>query len=38
MSQGIYYVEFRSNTGDSGTGVIVIKDGKVNGGDPHFLY
>ncbi|MGA5585617.1 GrlR family regulatory protein [Pseudomonas siliginis] len=38
MSNGIFAVEFRSNLPDNGTGVIVIKDGSVNGGDENFLY
>ena len=38
MSQGIFHVNFRSNLADSGEGLVVIKDGSVNGGDANFLY
>lgn len=38
MSNGIFEVNFRSSTHDFGGGLIVIKDGSVNGGDAHFLY
>ncbi|CAI8726459.1 GrlR family regulatory protein [Pseudomonas chlororaphis] len=38
MSNGIFEVEFRSNRPDHGGGLVVIKDGSVNGGDPNYLY
>ena len=38
MSDGIFEVSFRSSIQDFGGGLIVIKDGSVNGGDAHFLY
>lgn len=38
MKNGIYYVVFRSNNQDSGTGTVVVKDNKVNGGDYGFTY
>ena len=38
MSSGIFHVEFRASTGDSGDGLVVVKDGTVNGGDSHYLY
>ena len=38
MAGGIFSVDFRANTGDYGSGLLVVKDGTVNGGDPHYLY
>lgn len=38
MSNGIFEVEFSSNRPDHGSGLIVVKDGSVNGGDPNYLY
>lgn len=38
MTQGIFHVDFRASTGDYGDGLIVIKDGSVNGGDANYLY
>jgi hypothetical protein len=38
MASGIFHVDFRASTGDHGDGLIVVKDGAVNGGDPHYLY
>ncbi|NWE45311.1 GrlR family regulatory protein [Pseudomonas gingeri] len=38
MSQGIFHIKFKANTQDFGEGLIVIKNGSVNGGDPNFLY
>ncbi|EQM66122.1 hypothetical protein QYE80_08070 [Pseudomonas tohonis] len=38
MANGIYEVHFRSNIHDFGSGLIVIKDGSINGGDANFLY
>jgi hypothetical protein len=38
MASGIFHVDFRASTGDYGDGLVVVKDGAVNGGDPHYLY
>jgi hypothetical protein len=38
MSNGIFEVEFKSNRPDHGGGLVVVKDGAVNGGDPNYLY
>lgn len=38
MSQGIFHVNFKSSTQDFGDGLVVIKDGKANGGDGNYLY
>ncbi|WWL46007.1 GrlR family regulatory protein [Pseudomonas parakoreensis] len=38
MTHGIFHVDFRASTGDYGDGLVVVKDGAVNGGDPHYLY
>ncbi|MFJ4608310.1 GrlR family regulatory protein [Pseudomonas atacamensis] len=38
MSNGIFEVRFKSNRPDSGGGLVVIKDGSVNGGDANYLY
>lgn len=38
MSQGVFTVKFDSNIPDFGDGLVFIKDGSVNGCDPHFLY
>ncbi|MFI8431010.1 GrlR family regulatory protein [Pseudomonas sp. NPDC078863] len=38
MSNGIFSVTFRSNRPDHGDGLVIIKDGTVNGGDPNYLY
>ncbi|MBE0148301.1 GrlR family regulatory protein [Serratia sp. PL7] len=38
MKNGIYYVVFQSNNQDFGTGTVVVKDNKVNGGDYGFTY
>ncbi|PYC17859.1 hypothetical protein DMX02_19165 [Pseudomonas jessenii] len=38
MSNGIFEVEFQSNRPDSGGGLVVVKDGSVNGGDANYLY
>ena len=38
MSSGIFHVDFRASTGDYGDGLIVVKNGAVNGGDAHYLY
>ncbi|MGA9701150.1 GrlR family regulatory protein [Pseudomonas sp.] len=38
MPNGIFSVIFRSNRPDNGGGLVVIKDGSANGGDPNYLY
>lgn len=38
MSQGIFHVKFKANTQDFGEGLIVVKNGTVNGGDANYLY
>lgn len=38
MKSGIFSVYFRSSIQDFGEGLVVIKDGTVNGGDAHYLY
>lgn len=38
MSNGIFEIRFSSNRPDHGEGVVVIKDGSVNGGDSNYLY
>lgn len=38
MNDGIYYVEFSGNGQSFGFGVIVFDSGKINGGDPGFVY
>ena len=38
MSNGIFEIHFSSNRPDHGEGVVVIKDGSVNGGDANYLY
>jgi len=38
MANGIFHVDFRASTGDYGDGLVVVKDGAVNGGDAHYLY
>lgn len=38
MLDGIFEVHFRSNIHDFGSGLIVIKNGSINGGDANFLY
>lgn len=38
MQDGIYHVRFSSSTGDSGEGLVVIKQGTVNGGDGGYIY
>ena len=36
MASGIFHVDFRAGTGDYGDGLVVVKDGSVNGGDLTF--
>jgi len=38
MQDGIYHVRFSSSVGSSGEGLIVFKQGTVNGGDAGYLY
>lgn len=38
MNDGIYHVRFSAGHGQIGEGIAVIKSGKVNGGDPGYLY
>jgi len=38
MKPAIYHVKFTSSLPDSGEGLAVFKDGKINGGDPSYLY
>jgi hypothetical protein len=38
MKDGIYHVEFASAMGAAGDGLVVIKDGSINGGDGGYLY
>jgi len=38
MSNGIFEEEFSSNRPDHGSGLVVVKDGSVNGGDANYLY
>lgn len=38
MKNGIYHVRFSSQQGSHGEGLVVVKDGAVNGGDPGYLY
>lgn len=38
MQDGIYHVRFSSSVGSSGEGLIVVKQGSVNGGDSGYLY
>jgi len=38
MKDGIYFVKFKSNIQDSGDGIVVVKNGVVNGGDYGFTY
>lgn len=38
MKDGIYHTNFTSSLGITGDGLVVVKDGSVNGGDPAYLY
>jgi hypothetical protein len=38
MKDGIYHVKFASPTGATGEGLVVVKEGSVNGGDAGYLY
>jgi ribosomal protein L21E len=38
MSSRIFHIDFRASTGDYGDGLVIVKDGAVNGGAPHYLY
>ena len=38
MKNGIYHVTFSSSVGGKGEGLVVVKDGSINGGDAGYLY
>lgn len=38
MKNGIYHVKFASSLGSQGEGLVVIRQGTVNGGDHGYLY
>lgn len=38
MKDGIYFVTFSSNMPDNGKGLVVVRDGKLNGGDENYTY
>ncbi|MCP5352485.1 MAG: hypothetical protein H6926_04765 [Chromatiales bacterium] len=38
MISGIYFVRFAAGGNDFGEGLVVIRDGNVNGGDETYLY
>ncbi len=38
MLSGIFFVQFISNDNSLGEGLVIIKDGNVNGGDLSYLY
>ena len=38
MQNGIYHVRFASARASAGEGLVVVKDGSVNGGDAGYLY
>ena len=38
MISGIYLVSFAANNNRFGEGIVVVKDGSVNGGDASYLY
>lgn len=38
MKEGIYHVRFSASTHDAGEGLVVIKQGALNGGDAGYLY
>ena len=38
MLSGIFYVEFKANNNDFGRGLIIIDEGRANGGDDKFLF
>lgn len=38
MLSGIYFVRFVANSNNVGEGLVVIKDGIINGGDLTYLY
>lgn len=38
MLSGIYLVSFLANNNSFGEGIVVVKDGSVNGGDATYLY
>lgn len=38
MSSGIFHVQYKSTLPDHGEGLVVIKDGSINGGDNNYLF
>lgn len=38
MLSGIYLISFAANSNRVGEGILVVKDGSVNGGDASYLY
>ena len=38
MISGIYLITFSANNNRFGEGIVVVKDGSVNGGDASYLY
>lgn len=38
MTEAMYGIEFSSNEGNSGYGVVVLETGRIFGGDSSFLY
>lgn len=38
MNEGIYHVRFSAGAQQFGEGLAVVKGGKVNGGDPGYVY
>lgn len=38
MIEGLWTVEFRTNAGTSGGGVVILRDSKVAGGDTGYYY
>lgn len=38
MIEALYGIEFQSNTGDAGYGVVVLETGRILGGDSSFVF
>lgn len=38
MLSGLFFVNFVANNNNFGSGVVVVSDGKVNGGDSNYFY
>lgn len=38
MRNGMYFVSFTSNVNDAGTGIVVVSNGTIHGGDDNYLY